>query len=51
MNNFSGPRHLNVRGKDISLTKKDCIIMSIYKFILKILKILGPHELKGHGHF
>ena len=50
------PRHLKV-AEDISLPKNCCIAISIQKaslidkFILKMLQILGSHELTSHGHF
>ena len=50
------PCHLKVKEKYIDLTKNYCVtisiqkISSINKFILKIQQILGPQELKGHGH-
>ena len=46
------PRHLKVKEKDISLTKKYCItisiikISSIHKFILKTKQILSQAHLK-----
>ena len=46
------PQHLKVKEKNISLTKKYCItisiqkVSSIHKFIHKIKQILGSHELE-----
>ena len=50
------PQHLKVK-EDISLTKNDCITISIqkisstHKFILKMQQILGFRELTSPGHF
>ena len=47
------PQHLKVK-EDISLTKNDCITISIQKISSThkfILKILGFRELTSPGHF